>query len=117
MTDAATVRFATSCGALALGVAGGLAPRRLARLYGTDEPTPEHLYTIRIWAGATAAFGVIGLMEDGLDDRTFLQVGLAIDAFDVLAGLSARTERRSRVMTTGTAVAFGVAAAEGLRRG
>ena len=86
MTDAGTIRTATSLGAVGFGIAGALAPGALARAYGTTDPTPEHLYTVRIWAGATAAFGAVGLMADGLDDRRFLQLGLALNAFDAAFG-------------------------------
>ena len=114
MTDTETMRRAISIGGLGFGVAGALAPRFLARAYGASEPTPEHLYTVRIWAGATAAFGAVGLMAEGLDDRRFLQLGLALNAFDALAGLTAGGSTRSRVLTTATSVVFGAAAAAGL---
>ena len=117
MTDAADIRKATSIGALSFGVVGALAPSALARAYGTVDPTPEHVYTVRIWAGATAAFGAIGLMTDGIDDRRFLQVGLALNAFDAVAGLTSRGTTRSRVLTTATSLAFGAAAAQGLAAG
>lgn len=115
MTDAAALRSAISSAAIAFGVAGGLAPRAVAKTYGTTDPTPEHVYTVRIWAGATAAFGAVGLMADGLDDRRYFQLGLALNAFDAVAGLTAKTSGRSRLMTTATSVAFGAAAAAGLR--
>src|SRR5690348_509342 len=112
MTDAAGIRRTTSLGAVAFGVAGALAPDALARAYGTVSPTPEHVYTVRIWAGATAAFGAVGLLQDGLDDRRFLQVALALSAFDAFAGLAGRGTTRSRALTTATSVAFGAAAAK-----
>ena len=114
MTDATTIRTTTSLGAIAFGVAGGLAPGALARAYGTTDPTPEHLYTVRIWAGATAAFGAVGLMADGLDDRRYLQLGLALNVFDAWAGLAGKGSTKARVLTTATSVAFGAAAAAGL---
>ncbi len=115
MTDTATIRSATSAGALVFGVVGGLAPRALARVYGSAEPTPEQLYVTRIWAAATAAFGAVGLMQDGLDDRRFLQIGLALNAFDAFAGATSDGSTRFRVLATATSVGFGAAAAAGLR--
>ena len=115
MTDTAAIRSATSTAALALGVAGAVAPRTLARVYGAPDPTPEHLYTIRIWGGSTAAIGAVGLMQDGLDDRRFLQMGLALNAFDALVALTAGTSTRSRMLSAATSLGFGAAAAAGLR--
>lgn len=114
MTDATTIRTATSVASLGFGAAGALAPRALATLYGAPDPTPEHIYTVRLWAGATAAIGAVGLMQDGVDDRRFLQLGLALNLFDTLIGLTSQGSSRTRVLTTGTAIAFAAAAAAGL---
>ncbi|GAA1915607.1 hypothetical protein [Nocardioides marmoribigeumensis] len=114
MTDAATIRTATSVASLAFGAVGALAPRALAHAYGAADPTPEHIYTVRLWAGATAAIGAIGLLPDGIDDRRFFQLGLALNVFDTVIGLTSQGTTRTRVLTTATAVVFAAAAGAGL---
>ena len=112
MTDTATARSAISAISLGFGAAGVLAPRLLAKLYNAPEPTPEQIYTIRIWAAATGALGVLGMQADELDDEKYLQVALGVNIVDALAGATTSSTPRFRLMTAATSGALaGLAAA------
>ena len=114
MTDTATARSAISIASLGFGAAGVLAPRLLAKSYDAPEPTPEQIYTIRIWAAATAALGVLGMHADDLDDETYLQVALGVNVIDAIAGATSSSTPRFRLMTALTSLALGGIAAAGL---
>ena len=115
MTDTSTIRTGLSIGAVAFGVSGVLAPQQVASTYGTAETTPEHRYTIRIWAAAVGTLGAIGLLPDGLDDKRYLQVGLALNSLDTVIALTSGGSSRLRLMSAATSAGLAAAAAYGLR--
>ena len=106
MTDSATATARSALAAISLGfgAAGVLAPRTLAKLYDAPEPTPEHIYTLRIWAAATSALGVLGLMDDAIDDERYLQIGIGVNLIDAVAGATADATPRFRIMTALTSL-------------
>lgn len=115
MTDPHTTRSVLGAGALGFGVAGLIAPATVAAVYGFPETTPEQRYTTRLWGSTLAALGVIGFLEDGLDDRTYLQVGAALNGVQAVAALLSPVPVRSRLMSAATSAAFGAAAFAALR--
>jgi hypothetical protein len=117
MSDTSSLRTGLSVGALAFGVSGVLAPQQVAATYGASDTTPEHRYTIRIWAAAVGALGVIGLLPEGLDDRRYFQVGLALNSLDTVIALTSGGSARLRFLSAATSGAFAAAAAYGLRKG
>ena len=114
MTDTATARSALAAISLGFGVAGVFAPRTLAKLYDAPEPTPEHVYTLRIWAAATTALGALGLMEDAIDDERYLQLGIGVNLIDAVAGATTAASPRFRVMTALTSAGLAGLAASAL---
>jgi hypothetical protein len=117
MTDTSSIRTSLALSALGFAAGGILAPKLVATTYGVKDPTPEHLYTVRIWAAATGVVGAVGLMEDGLDDERYLQLGAAMNLVDVGAALVSGGSARTRLMAAATSAAFAGMAAYGLRKG
>lgn len=117
MTDTASIRSGIALGALGFAAGGLLAPKLVARTYGVPEPTPEHVYTLRLWAAATGVIGAIGLMEDGVDDQRYFQLAVAMNVVDVAAAVVSGGSTRSRIMAGATSAGFAAAALAGLREG
>ena len=113
MTDTASIRSGLAYGALAFAAGGLLSPRAVVSTYGVADPTPEHLYTIRLWAGALGVVGLLGL-SDELSDERYLQLALAMNAVDTVAALVSKSSARTRLMAGATSAGFAAAAAIGL---
>lgn len=101
-----------------IGIAGLLAPRFGARLFGLrPEDNPGLPYTMRLFAVRDVALGVGLAGADPRDRHRWVDLGLASDASDavasVLGGRSGALDRRAATLTGAAAlfaVALGVAA-------
>lgn len=99
---------------IAIGVSSWLFPRLAGRLFGLDTAgNPQAPYLARLFGIRDIAFGIGALRSAGAARRQWLQLGMACDVADALAGVAGRRDgslpKLTTVLVTGTAV---VAAAQ-----
>jgi hypothetical protein len=103
-----------SSGRAAVGVAAWVAPRLSGRILGLDGPSAgQARLVVRLFAVRDLALAAGLQLSRGEDRRLWLQLGIACDAADGLAGILAGAQRRSMLGLTGPAlvgVGLGVAA-------
>ncbi|MBA3370348.1 MAG: hypothetical protein H0T96_02690 [Thermoleophilaceae bacterium] len=94
---------------LAIGLGSWLTPRVTGRLFGLDaKANPQLPYVARLFGARDVALGAGIMLGHGEARSLWLQVGLACDVADALAGLAAGTRGDlgpfSAVLVTGTAL-------------
>ena len=103
---------------LAIGLSSWLTPRVAGKLFGLDaNANPQSPYLARLFGARDVALGVGMLLSEGDAHSTWLQIGIACDVADAVAGLAAGGRGYlgpvSAALVTGTAIgaaALGVAA-------
>jgi hypothetical protein len=102
---------------IAIGVTSWLAPRLAGRLFGLDPVrNPQSAYLARLFGVRDIALGVGALQSSGAARRQWLQLGMACDGADVLAGIAGKRDGSlpgltSAMVTTTAAVAAAQSAA------
>jgi len=103
---------------LAIGLSSWLTPRVSGKLFGLDaEANPQLPYVARLFGARDVALAAGMMLSEGASHSTWLQIGIACDVADAVAGLAAGSRGYlgpvSAVLVTGTAIgaaALGVAA-------
>ena len=99
---------------IAIGVSSWLFPRLAGRLFGLDTAgNPQAPYLARLFGVRDIAFGIGALQSSGAARKQWLQLGMACDVADALAGIAGKRDGSlpavTSVLVTGTAL---VAAAQ-----
>lgn len=94
----------------AFGVAGLLAPRALAGVYGMTDPSGNFLFLARLWGTRTGLLGGLLLAAPASERRRLLTAATAMNAIDAVVALtSGGLSVRTRLLAAATSGAFAAA--------